>query len=309
MQKIDINCSIIIPLYNEENNIEILYNTLTDILKNLVSEYEIIFVDDGSKDMSFEVVRLIKITDSQVRGISLSRNYGHQIALAAGIDAAKGDIVITMDGDMQHPPELIKTLIDKYTEGFDIVNTRRLESMGISFSKKITSVIFYNILNKLSDFRIEPASADFRLMNRKATDAIKRLKEKDRFTRGLVSWIGFKQTIIDYKAPERLSGETKYTIRKMIRLGLNGLTSFSSKPLRLSLYSGLIIFVIGVAYAIYAIYQHVYGNTVPGWTSLLISVLIIGSIQLLSLGILGEYLAIIFNEAKARPLYLVKDEI
>ena len=220
-----------------------------------------------------------------------------------------GEVVITMDADMQHPPQLIAKLYEKYKEGFDIVNTRRLDTEGAGVVKNITSKIFYSLINHISDFKIEPSSADFRLMNRKSVTAFVSLKEKDRFTRGLVSWIGYRQAMIDYNAPERYAGKTKYTIRKMLRFGVDGITSFSSKPLRISFYLGLIIFIIGVIYSVYAIIEHIKGHTVQGWTSLLISIFIIGSIQLLSIGILGEYIARLFNEAKDRPLYFVKETV
>ena len=300
--------SIVVPCFNEEKNIEQLYNGLVTVLKNISSRYEIIFADDGSRDHTFEVIKKLSGTDGTVSGISLSRNFGHQIAIMAGLQHSKGDIVIMMDADMQHPPEVIPELIAEYEKGFDIVNTKRLDTQGVGVMKKISSTFFYRLLNFLSDVKIEPSSADFRLMTRKSVDAFLQLEEKDRFTRGLISWMGFKQSVVEYTASTRFAGNSKYTIRKMLRFGMDGITSFSTKPLRISFYTGVIIFIIGLAYSVYAIIENILGGTVPGWTSILVSVLIIGGIQLVSLGIIGEYIARIFNEAKARPLYFIKEK-
>ncbi|MFA4851734.1 MAG: glycosyltransferase family 2 protein [Bacteroidales bacterium] len=299
--------SIVTPCYNEEKNIEQLYNELLPVLKNICSHYEIVFVDDGSKDNTFSVIKEIAEKNKNVIGLSLSRNFGHQVAIMAGLQHSKGDLVVMMDADMQHPPEIIPQLIFEYEKGFDIVNTKRLDSEDTGFFKKISSRCFYRFINFLSDVKIEPAAADFRLMTRKAVNAFLQLEEKDRFTRGLVSWMGFKQSVVEYNASSRFAGKSKYTFRKMLRFGIDGITSFSSKPLRISFYTGFIVFLAGLIYALYAIVQNIKGETVPGWTSILVTVLIIGGIQLLSIGIIGEYIARIFNEAKARPLYFIKD--
>lgn len=301
--------SIVIPCFNEENNISKLYSELTIVLKGLNINYEIVFSDDGSKDKTFSVIKELSKNDNNIRGISLSRNFGHQIALFAGIKAAKGNIVITMDGDLQHPPSFIPELLKKQSEGYDIVNTRRIDPEDIGVLKKTTSKTFYSLINFLSDVRIEPAAADFRLMTRKAVDAFTEIPERDRFTRGLISWMGFNQTIIDYQASKRFAGKSKYTFKKMIHFASDGITSFSSKPLRFSFYVGILTFFVGLLYAGYSIFNHFAGNTVPGWTSLMVTVLLIGGIQLLSIGIIGEYIARIFNEAKSRPLYFIKDLI
>jgi polyisoprenyl-phosphate glycosyltransferase len=300
--------SIVVPCFNEEQNLEHLYNGLVNVLKNISSNYEIIFADDGSKDHTFDVIKKLSTSDNNVSGISLSRNFGHQVAIMAGLQQSHGDIVVMMDADLQHPPEVIPQLIAEYEKGFDIVNTKRLDTEGAGAMKKISSSLFYRMLNFLSNVRIEPSSADFRLMTRKAVDAFLRLEEKDRFTRGLISWMGFKQSIVEYTAANRFAGNSKYTVRKMFRFGMDGITSFSTKPLRISFYMGLIIFFIGLIYSIYAIIENIRGETVQGWTSILVSVLIIGGIQLLSIGIVGEYIARIFNETKARPLYFIKDK-
>jgi dolichol-phosphate mannosyltransferase len=303
-----ISYSIVIPVFNEEGNIEALHQSLSELLKSINGTYEIIFADDGSADRSFEIIKKISLADPSVRGISLSRNFGHQVALAAGLEHSRGDAVIMMDADMQHPPELIKELIKKYHEGYDIVNTIRNATQGEGLFKRFTSKIFYKLLNRLSDIPIEPASADFRLMSRRTVNAFLRLKEKDRFTRGLISWMGFRQAKIYYDAAARKSGESKYTLKKMFRFAVDGLTSFSAKPLRISFYAGFLFSMLGLLYSVYAVIENLRGKTIPGWTSILVSVLIIGGVQLISIGIIGEYLARVFSEAKDRPLYFVKED-
>ena len=306
MKQKSVYISVVIPLLNEEGNIRVLYDALLPVVKQISVSYEIIFVDDGSKDASFDIINQLSVQNSNVLGISLSRNFGHQVALTAGMEHASGEVVVTMDADMQHPPEVILDLYKKYNEGYDIVNTIRTETADSGAFKKVTSSWFYKIINRLSDIHIEPAAADFRLMNRKTVNAFIQLKEKDRFTRGLISWMGFKQAMIPYTAPSRFSGKSKYSLFKMLRFAADGITSFSAKPLRISFFSGLIVSLIGLIYAVYAVIEYFSGKTIPGWTSILVSILIIGGIQLISICIIGEYLARVFNEAKNRPLYMVK---
>ncbi len=300
--------SIVVPVFNEEDNVGSMYNSIIEVFHaNNISEFEVLFVDDGSKDNTFNEIQKISNNDSRARGLSLSRNFGHQIALYAGIEFSKGDFVVTMDGDMQHPPEVIPELIKMQKNGFDIVNTKRIDAKNTGFFKKLNSRLFYKVINLLSDVHIEPASSDFRLMNRKAADAFLEIPERDRFTRGLVGWMGFKQAFYEYKANPRYKGKSKYTFRKMLRFAFDGITSFSNKPLRVALYSGLLFFLLGMIYAAYAVYQYFQGQTIPGWTSILVSVIVLGGIQLLSLGLLGEYIARIYKETKARPKYFIKD--
>jgi len=299
--------SVVVPAYNEEQNIAQIYPLIKSNLASISNNYEIIFVDDGSTDNSFNTIKELGVNDNKVIGISLSRNFGHQIALMAGLEHSKGDVVITIDADLQHPPEVFPELYDQYKKGFDIVNTIRIDPKGTNPFKKFSSYMYYKLVNLLSDTKIQPASADYRLMNRKAVDALLQLKERDRFTRGLVSWMGFEQTYISYNASPRFQGKSKYTIAKMLRFAMSGITSFSAKPLRISFYIGMFIAFIGVLYAVFAIVSYFEGKTVQGWTSILVSVLIIGGIQLISIGIIGEYLARVFKEAKGRPLYFVKE--
>lgn len=297
--------SIVLPTFHEEGNIASIYKQIIEVMKN-ATPLEILFVDDGSKDQTFERIEELASQDSRVKGISLSRNFGHQTALLAGLQEVKGEQVIMMDADGQHPPELIPQLISKLSEGYDIVNTIRLETEGSGVIKKISSRWFYRIFNILSDIKIEPASADFRIMNRQSVDAFLTIDEHDRFTRGLVSWMGFRQATLEYRADKRRSGKSKYSFRRMRLFAIDGVTSFSSKPLRISTIMGLITLIGGVGYMIYAIVMFLMGNTNPGWTSLLITILIIGGIQLFSIGIVGEYLARIYNESKQRPHYFIR---
>ena len=301
--------SIIIPFYNEEENIELLFQALVPVLKGINQSWEILFVDDGSRDRSFEVVKKLCMQDNSIRAISLSRNFGHQVALTAGLQHATGNMVITMDADLQHPPEVIPQLVEQFEKGFEIVNTRRIDSRETGYFKKQSSRLFYRFINRISDISIAESSSDFRLMSRKALDAFLQFRERDRFTRGLVSWMGFRQTHVDYECPPRFAGKSKYTLRKMLHFAADGITAFSAKPLRIASYMGVMVFLVGLAYALFAIIQHASGKTIPGWTSLLVTVLLLGGIQLLGLGIIGEYLARIFNESKSRPLYFIKDQI
>lgn len=298
--------SLVVPVYNESENVEPFYGAVKPILEKITNRFEILMIDDGSDDDTLEKICQLTKKDARVRGLSLSRNFGHQIALTAGLDHAIGEAVITMDVDLQHPPELIPSLFAKYKEGYDIVYTVRKASPDTKIFKHLTSTLFYRIINRLSDTRIESSAADFRLMSRKAADAFHQFHERSRFTRGLIGWMGFKQAAIPYQANPRRSGQSKYTIAKMIKLALDGVTAFSSRPLRLSFYLGLLISAIAFTYAAYALIVFLLHKTVAGWTSILLTVLFLGGIQLITIGIMGEYLSRIFNEVKQRPLYFIK---
>jgi dolichol-phosphate mannosyltransferase len=304
-----IQLSIVSPVFNEAANVALLVDRILHVVRETGMPFEIVLVDDGSKDGTFQAIKEISAKVPELRALSLSRNFGHQVALTAGLEHAKGEIVITLDGDLQHPPELIPALIAEHQKGFDIVNTIRRETADASMTKNVTAGGFYKLINLVSDVKIVPGAADFRLMSRRAVDAFLQLPERDRFTRGLISWMGFEQSFIPYVAAKRNAGASKYTFRKMLRFAWDGITSFSSRPLRISFYFGLTAALLGVVYAIYAIVNRFIGYAVDGWTSLLIVVLIMGGIQLISLGIIGEYLARVFNESKRRPLYFIKDEI
>jgi dolichol-phosphate mannosyltransferase len=301
--------SIVVPLFNETDNLDPLILELQSVIQLTGKIAEIILVDDGSTDDSFDKVRTICAGNPHITGISLSRNFGHQVALMAGLQQAHGNIIITMDADLQHPPKVIPELLKQYEYGYDIVNTRRIDGKETGAFKKATSRYFYRIINRMAQVNIPEGSSDFRLMSRKALDAFLQFGERDRFTRGLVSWMGFRQTVVNYQCPPRYSGESKYTLRRMLHFATDGITAFSAKPLRIASYTGLLVFLAGIAYAIFAVINYFRGQNIPGWTSLLVTVLLLGGIQLLSLGIIGEYLARIFNESKSRPLYFIKDKI
>lgn len=299
--------SIIVPVYNEEENIHEFYKRTTKVLDNLQQPYEIIFIDDGSTDSSFEKINKIYGNDKRIKIIQFSRNFGHQIALTAGIDYASGDAVIMMDADLQHPPELIPELIKKWKEGYDIVYTIREKNKNPGFLKKLTSQLFYSLLNKISKIDIPEGAADFRLLSRPVVENLRNFKERNRFIRGLISWIGYKKVAIPYIADVRFAGKSKYTFKKMLKFAISGITSFSSVPLYFSAFLGSIIAGVSFVYALHAIYAKFFTNrVVPGWTSILVSVLFLGGIQLITIGILGEYLAKIYDEVKQRPLYIVK---
>jgi len=298
--------SIVIPAYNEEKNIKLLYKQIISALKNF--EFECIFVDDGSKDNTFEEIKILSEKDNRIKGLSFSRNFGHQTALLAGLKEVENDIIITIDADGQHPPVIIPELINEYQKGFDIVNTKRISTADASFFKKLSSKWYYKILNTLTDIKIESDSSDFRLMTKRTVNAFLQIDEKDRFTRGLVKWIGFKQSVIEFKAPERMSGKSKYTFRKMFRFAFDGITSFSSKPLKFSIITGIFSLFSGIIYSIYIIIMYSIGKTTPGWASMMLVILILGGFQLLSIGIIGEYISRIFNETKNRPHYFIKEK-
>lgn len=304
--------SVIIPVFNEEDNIAPLAEALGKVLP-VSGDHEIIFVDDGSTDRSLPILRSLSRVDPKIHYISLSRNFGHQTALRAGMEAASGDCAVMMDGDFQHPPSLLPALFAEYEKGADIVHTKRLEAKPglaghVPFAKRLSSRLFYLLVNTLSDTKIEPGSADFRLLSRRAMEALLSMREQNLFLRGALPWTGLPSTEISYTPDSRKSGTSKYTLSKMVSLALDGITSFSVKPLRLTSFAGLLISGAGFAYALYALIMRLgTDQTVEGWTSILISVLIIGGIQLLSLGIIGEYLGKLFMEAKGRPRYIVKE--
>ena len=301
--------SIIIPCYNEKENLVYLNQKLQEIFGAKLQHnynFRILFVNDGSDDETLETIKELNEKYSNIDFISFSRNFGHQQALKAGIDNTTADAVITMDADLQHPPELIPEFIKYWEKGFDIVNSRNCYSQNQSFLKKITSKSFYALLNLLSYVKIEPGTADFRLIDKKVIEQLQKLNEQNLFLRGVIPWVGFKQYSFDYFPDERKFGRTKYTVRKMFSLALAGITSFSIKPLRISIFFGLIFSVIAIAYMLYALYIGLFTDkAIEGWTSVIVSVLFIGGLQLLMLGIIGEYLGKLFLENKKRPNYII----
>ncbi len=299
--------SIIVPCYNESESLLLFYNELTKHLPETYL-YEIIFVNDGSDDGTLEIIKNISNNHSQVYYISFSRNFGHQNALKAGFDLTSGDCAICLDSDLQHPPQLIPELLKKWEEGFESVFTKRIDHDSISTFKKITSKAFYRLTNHLSDVQLEVGVADFRLLDRKVVDALKNFSENEIFLRAVIQWLGFKQTFIEYKAGERIAGVSKYTFKNMFSFALSGITAFSVKPLRFSIYLGLIFAFLAFIYGMYALYVFIFTDAaMPGWTSILMSVLFIGGLNLLMLGIIGEYLGKLFIENKKRPNYIISE--
>lgn len=296
---------VIIPAYNEEGNIKAIAAAVDDVFKSMSCNYYILFVDDGSTDSTLQVMEELGRENKEVKYLSFSKNNGHQAALKAGIDHSDADAAITMDADMQHPPAMIATLVKKWEEGFDVVYTIRKDQNNLSIFKRFTSALFYKILGKLSDIEVENGSADFRLLDRKVTDELRKIKEQDVFLRGLVKWIGFKQASITYEPAERLSGKSKYSYRKMMMLALQGITSFSTKPLYAAIYIGFVFSLLSLLYIPFAVYSYFTNHTVSGWSSLIVTVTFLGGLQLIILGIIGLYLGKLFMQSKGRPMYII----
>lgn len=301
--------SVIIPCYNEEGNVSVLYEKLSSILKTCeISTYEILFVNDGSQDKSLVKIKELTENDAFVKYIHFSRNFGHQNALRAGLDHAKGDAVISLDADLQHPPELIPVLIEHWKAGYKVVYTKRKDTNDLSLFKRLSSHLFYKFVNCLSETKLEEGTADFRLLDRSVVKALRNFKENNLFYRGIIPGLGFKQIGVEYAPNERFSGSTKYTFSKMVRFALTGITSSSAKPLYFSIYLGAFLAMCSFLYGIYAIYISIFTNmAVTGWTSLIASILFIGGIQLIMLGIVGIYLGKLFSESKNRPDYIIED--
>lgn len=294
--------SIIIPIFNEEQSINPLW---IELEKYCPAETEFIFVNDGSTDKSLLTIEQLATTYPRIKCISFSRNFGHQNALMAGMHHAIGDQILIMDGDLQHPPSLIPDILNKLSEGYDLVNTRRMATEKIGFFKKIFTKVFYKFINAISDTSIEPNMADFKGFNKKVLKTILEFKERDLFLRGIFSWIGFKSFTLNFTAPARQFGKTKYNFGSMLKLALKGTTSFSFKPLRVALFIGSIISILAFSFAIFALVSYVKGETVPGWASMIIAIMFLGGTQLLAIGLLGEYIASLFTESKRRPLYII----
>jgi len=303
--------SIIIPCYNESEVIEETVKQLLLFCAEITGlRIELIFVDDGSSDNTRELLRTFSFPDKRIKIIGFSRNFGHQIAVTAGIAASKGDAVVLLDADLQDPPALIHEMIQKWHSGFDVVYGARIERAGESVFKLVTARLFYRMLNKFSDVPIPLDTGDFRLMSRRAADALVSMPERARFIRGMVSWVGFRQIGIPYKRSPRFAGKSKYPLRKMLSFAIDGLLSFSTRPLRMSVAVGLISAGLALIGIVYALILRIFTNIwVEGWTAIMITSLFLGGVQLLSVGILGEYIGRIYNEVKGRPLYIIDESI
>ena len=303
--------SIVIPAFNEEGNLCEIRKKINDVFTSLQNySYEIIFINDGSRDNTQTTIEDLAIKFPEVKFIEFSRNFGHQNAVKAGMDNAEGNAVITMDADLQHPPELIPELINKWEQGYDVVYTIRKYSDKISFFKRVTSSLFYSFLLKISDFElVKKGAADFRLLDRNVNDVIKEFNENDLFLRGLTGWIGFKQTGVEYTAKDRFSGKSNYNLKKMFSLAFSGITSFSTKPLYLAAYIGFAFTILSLlVYGIYVIYSFVIGTHISGWASLIMTVVFFGGMQLIMMGIIGMYLGKIFKQVKDRPNYIIRSK-
>ncbi len=299
--------SVVIPVFNEEENLDELHGRLISVLDATGSTYEIVFVDDGSKDRSVAMIKAFHEADARVRLIRLSRNFGHQAALNAGLDNARGDAVVLMDADLQDPPELLTAFIERWRAGAEVVYGVREHREG-SVLKRSAYHVFYRLYRALADIDVPLDAGDFCLLDRQVADAIRDLPERQRFLRGLRSWVGFEQEGVPFDRPERFAGEAKYTMSGLVKLAFDGLFSFSVIPLRLSSMLGFGVAIAGVVYVGFAVIARILSGSVPaGWTSIVAIILVLGGVQLIMIGIVGEYLARVYSEAKERPSYIIRD--
>jgi dolichol-phosphate mannosyltransferase len=299
--------SVVLPALNEKGNIPEISRRIAEVF-NRIGEagYEMLFVDDGSTDGTLEIVQHLAKTDSRIRYLSFSRNFGHQAALRAGLDRASGDCVITMDCDLQHPPELIPEMLNLWRAGNQVVCTIRQADPSLSTLKRWSSRCYYALFRFLSGLRLEDGAADFRLLDRRVVDVIRGLHESDIFLRGLIQWVGFRQTSIQYKPAARFSGKTKYSLIRMCAFASSGILAFTTKPLVISAWAGIVISSLSAIYAIYALLINLFGrNVMSGWTSIILCILFLGGIQLVFLGLIGAYLGRLVFEAKARPSFII----
>lgn len=302
--------SVIIPVYYEEAVVQACYEELRRVMFKNKWQYEFIFVNDGSKDKTLEILRKISKEDINVKIIDFSRNFGHQIAVTAGIFHCVGDIAVIIDADLQDPPNVIEEMVTKWQEGYDVVYAKRKKRKGETLFKLVTAKYFYRFLHYMSEIEIPMDTGDFRLMDRRAIEAFKQMPERNRFVRGMVSWVGFDQTYVEYERDERFAGETKYPFKKMLRFATDGIISFSTKPLKMVRSLGFMTIIIAIGLLLYSlISKFIMHSVVSGWTSLMVAITFFSGVQLFSIGLLGEYIARIYDESKGRPLYLIKEKI
>jgi glycosyltransferase involved in cell wall biosynthesis len=302
--------SLVIPVWNEEKVLPVLYERMTQVMDSTGEPWELIFVNDGSRDRSLELLHELHQRDPRIKVLNFSRNFGHQIAITAGSDYADGDAVIIMDADLQDPPEVVLRLIEKWREGYDVAYAVRTKRAGETWFKLFTASVFYRLIRSIADVEIPLDAGDFRLMDRRVVLAMRQLRERNRFMRGLSSWVGFKQVAVEYERAARFAGETKYPLRKMLRLANNAITSFSHVPLQLATYTGFVLAVVSLVGILVAIIARLSGiSALSGQATTLVSVLFLGGIQLIFLGIIGEYLGRIYDEVKNRPLYIIADAV
>ena len=303
--------SVVVPLFNEEEVIKESYKRLKTVMDGLNESYELVFVNDGSRDKTAQLAREICEADSNVKLINFSRNFGHQTAITAGMDYASGDAVVVIDADLQDPPEVIPQMIAKWREGYDVVYGQRVKRKGETFFKKVTAKVFYRTLRRLTEVDIPVDTGDFRLIDRKVCEALKKVSERNRYIRGVISWLGFKSAPVEFVREKRFAGTTKYPLKKMLKFASDAIMSFSYKPLKLATYLGFLVSVVSFIYLLVMIVLKLCGamTTVPGWTSIIVITLFFNGIILLVLGIIGEYIGRIYDEAKGRPLYVVQDMV
>lgn len=302
--------SLVLPVFNEEETLPELGRRLEAFLGDLGETAEVIFINDGSRDRSLEMLKALAAQHPNYRLLSFSRNFGHQLAITAGVDRAEGEAVVVMDADLQDPPEVVKEMLTKWREGYDVVYGVRRKREGETYFKRFTAMAFYRLLRAIVGVNVPLDAGDFRLMGRNVVLALRALRETHRFVRGMVAWVGFRQTEVLYDRPARFAGETKYPFRKMLRFALDGISSFSVVPLRVATWLGMLSGVIGVGASIWAVYEKLFGSgTVAGWTTIMIAVSLGSAAQLLMTGVLGEYVGRIYEEVKRRPLYLVAEEV
>lgn len=301
--------SVVIPVFNEAASLPACYTKTTEILSQFTDEYEFIFINDGSTDNSLEIIKSLSEKDTAVKYINLSRNFGQQIAISAGLEHARGQRVAIMDADLQDPPEVLIEMYNKLDNGYDVVYGKRKRRKGESVLKRMTARMFYRLLSRMTNIKIPVDTGDFRMITRQVVNELNKMPERDRFIRGQVAWVGFRQTEIVYERAGRQSGHTGYSYKKMVRFALDGLTSFSDFPLRFATWMGFFFSIVSFVMIIWALYQRLIAHSfVQGWTSLIISVLFLGGIQLITIGIIGEYISRIGNNVRRRPKYVVKDK-
>ncbi|TWH49140.1 glycosyltransferase family 2 protein [Sporomusa sp. KB1] len=302
--------SIVVPVYNEQENVSVFYQEVCKHMEATGYPFELIFVDDGSSDETTLILKKLTQQDTRVCAIILARNFGHQVALTCGLDHARGDAVITMDGDMQHPPAMLPLLIKKWENGFEVVQTIRKDTQGVSWFKGFTSRMFYRTINAMSNIDMAEGGSDFRLLDRKVVDTFKNFKEKARFIRGIIGAMGYRRIQIEFVAPQRFAGKSKFSLKKMLNFALDGITAYSKLPLRLAFYMGLLSGLLSLFLTVDVVYTKLFTTeAVPGWATIAASVLLLGGLQLVGLGIIGEYIGRIFEEVKERPLYWISDEL
>ena len=303
----NIQLSVVVPLFNEEGNVNALFNRIHAVLSGMSINSEVIFVNDGSKDHTLAKVFMIAQEHKWVKYIDFSRNFGHQLAIFAGIERANGTYIVVMDGDGQDPPECIPELYEKATNVFEVVYAKRRKRKGENFMKKFTAKLFYRILARITQIEIPVDTGDFRIIHRKIRDILVQMPEQHKYIRGQISWIGFNQTFIEYDRDERMHGETKFTYKKMMRFALDGISSFSTWPLKVATITGFIVSGVSFLLIVYSLYQKFFGYTERGWTSMQISILFLGGIQLIGIGVLGEYLGRVSDNVKNRPHYIIRN--